>query len=186
MMRTTLIAMLALAVPAMATGQSMQRVSIQGSGALVIPAAEESGFQSATRLGWEGQFRYTFSRFSLGAGYQRATVFKNAGAGEFTSAVSVLFVEPRYILTAGSQAALYVAGRGGVGQFVCTPASSCPEQAWELAFGGGGGVLVRLSERAAIDLGSQFFSFQYTLANPPGAKSRPGYVLARVGLSLGL
>ena len=113
-------------------------------------------------------------------------MFKNAGAGEFTSAVSVLFVEPRYILAAGSQAALYVAGRGGVGQFVCTPASSCPEQAWELAFGGGGGVLVRLSERAAIDLGSQFFSFQYTLANPPGAKSRPGYLLARVGLSLGL
>ena len=44
MMRTTLIAMLALAVPALAAGQSMQRVSIQGSGALVIPAAEESGF----------------------------------------------------------------------------------------------------------------------------------------------
>jgi opacity protein-like surface antigen len=98
--------------------------------------------------------------------------------------VSVLFVEPRYVVTAGSGLALYVAGRVGAGKLVCDPEEDCAEQSTELAYGGGGGLLLRLSSRLSLDLGSQYFSTQYTVAN--GDKTRAGYVLARIGLSIGL
>ena len=184
MYRTLLLAGVALvgmAVPSAA--QSLQRWGLQGSGALVFPTAEETDFQNETRLGWEAQVRYTFSRFSLGAGYQRSTVYAFE-TGDFSAAVSVGFLEPRYVLLAGSFAALYLAGRIGVGQLVCDPAQDCPEQDFDLAAGGGGGVLVRLSSRVALDLGSQYFTTSYNLAD--GSTRRSGYVLARLGLSVGL
>jgi predicted porin len=111
--RTLLLAGTALvgtAVPSAA--QSLQRWGLQGSGALVFPTAEETDFQNETRLGWEAQVRYTFSRFSLGAGYQRSTVYRFE-TGDFSAAVSVGFLEPRYVMFAGSVAALYLAGRIG-------------------------------------------------------------------------
>lgn len=186
MTRQFLLACLTLALPGTAWAQSMQRVSLQGSAALVFGSPEAVGFpalESATRLGWEGQVRYTFSRFSLGGGYQRATIFQNSGEGQLTAAVRVGFLEPRYILAAGSRAAFYAAARLGLGNFACTPKADCPDDGWKPAFGGGGGVLVLFSDRASLDIGSQWFSFEYG----PGDQSyRPGYVLARVGLSLGL
>jgi hypothetical protein len=183
MRRTLVLFALLAALPLAAEAQSAQRLSIQGSGALVFPTASESDFENDTRLGWEGQLRYTFSRFSLGAGYQQATVYKFS-TGDFSGAISVIFVEPRYVLTAGRRAALYVPGRAGVGQLQCDPAEDCEEQSWEAAYGGGGGVLLLLGSRVSLDLGSQFFSTSYTLAS--GDKTSPGYILARLGLSIGL
>ena len=49
---------------------------------------------------------------------------------------------------------------------------------------GGGGVLVRLGSRVALDLGSQYFTTQYDIVG--GASRTAGYVLARLGLSVGL
>ena len=184
MFRFLLLAGLALvgsAVPSAA--QSLQRWGLQGSGALVFPTAEETDFQNETRLGWEAQVRYTFSRFSLGAGYQRSTVYR-FDTGDFSAAVSVGFLEPRYVLMAGSGAALYLAGRVGVSQLVCSPAEDCLDQEFDLALGGGGGILVRVSRRVALDLGSQYFTTRYDIAD--GAKRRAGYILARLGLSVGL
>jgi hypothetical protein len=182
--RTLLLAGLALVgVAAPSAAQSLQRWGIQGSGALVFPTATESDFQNETRLGWEAQVRYTFSRFSLGAGYQRSTVYQFE-TGDFSAAVSVGFLEPRYVVLVNSFAALYLAGRLGIGQLVCSPAEDCPEQEYDLALGGGGGVLIRLSSRLALDLGSQYFTTEYAIAD--GSKRRAGYVLARVGLSIGL
>jgi hypothetical protein len=180
---------LAVVLVALVTGttplvaQSLQRVSVQGSGALVFPTASESDFRNTTRLGWEGQLRYTFSRFSVGAGYQWATVYRFE-TGDFSGAVGVVFVEPRYVLAAGSGVALYLAGRVGAGQLFCTPKADCASQSFEPTFGAGGGLLFRISRRVSADLGSQFFSTQYTLAS--GDKTRTGYVLARLGLSVGL
>jgi opacity protein-like surface antigen len=182
--RSLLWAGLALAaITGVSSAQSVQRWSIQGSGALVFPTAEETDFENETRLGWEAQVRYTFSRFSIGGGYQRSTVYRFA-TGDFSAAVSVLFLEPRYVAVAGSSAALYLAGRVGASQLVCSPADDCVEQEWDVALGGGAGVLIRLSNRVAIDVGSQYFSTRYDIA--AGEKRRAGYVLARLGLSIGL
>ncbi|HEX9895150.1 MAG TPA: hypothetical protein VGA78_14560 [Gemmatimonadales bacterium] len=184
MFRSLLVAGLALVGWAESSAaQSLQRWSIQGSGAVVFPTAAETDFQNEARLGWEAQVRYTFSRFSLGAGYQRSTVYRFE-TGDFSAAVSVGFLEPRYVLLASTLAALYVAGRAGVGQLVCSPAADCVEQEIDVALGGGGGILLRLSRRVAMDIGSQYFSTRYDVAG--GAKRRAGYVLARLGLSIGL
>lgn len=165
-------------------GQSLQRLSVQVSGALVFPTSEVTDFDYSTRLGWEGQLRYTFSRFSLGAGYQRSTVYK-VETPSLSGAVSVGFVEPRYVVGASSRLALYLAGRAGVGSLVCDP-PDCADQSLEVVLGGGGGVLVQASQRLAVDLGVQFFTTRFTRSDVTGAKARTGYVLARVGLSIGL
>ena len=53
-----------------AAPQSLQRLSLQGSGAALFPTTEDPNFESETRLGYEVQARYTFSRFSIGAGWR--------------------------------------------------------------------------------------------------------------------
>jgi hypothetical protein len=167
------------------SAQSLQRVSLQGSGALVFPTAAETDFRNSTRLGWEGQVRYTFSRFSLGAGYQLATVYRFE-TGDFRAAMSVVFAEPRYVAAASARVAVYFAGRAGAGRLECSPPTDCAEQRFQPVYGAGGGLLVRLSRRLNADLGTQYFSAAYQLANPPGATARTGYVLARLGVGLGL
>ncbi len=179
-----LAACLAFAAPTSAEAQSLQRLSFQGSGAAVFPTSTSSDFENATRLGWEGQLRYTFSRFSLGAGYQRSTVYKLQDL-DFSASVPVWFLEPRYVAAANSTAALYLAGRLGVGSLVCKPKTDCVEQDMELAFGGGGGVLIAVSERVSVDLGSQYFTTRFT-PSVSTTKTWSGYLLARAGLSIGL
>jgi hypothetical protein len=181
--RAILIAGLQFVLAASVQAQSQQRLSIQGSGALVFPTAKETAFNNTTRLGWEGQLRYTFSRFSLGAGYQRSTVYKVEGS-DFLGAVSSIFVEPRYVVTAGSKLAVYLAGRVGMSQLVCSPEEDCAEQSWEAAYGGGAGLLYLLGSRVSLDLGSQYFATRYSTAT--GGTINTGYVLARLGLSVGL
>ena len=181
--RAMLMAGLHLALAGAVQAQSQQRLSIQGSGALVFPTAEETAFKNTTRLGWEAQLRYTFSRFSLGAGYQRSTVYKVEGS-DFLGAVSSLFVEPRYVVTAGSKVAVYLAGRVGMSQLVCSPTEDCAEQSWEPAYGGGAGLLYLLGSRVSLDLGGQYFATRYSTAT--GGTVNTGYLLARLGLSVGL
>ena len=82
-----------------AASQSLQRLSLQGSGAALFPTTEDPNFESETRLGYEFQARYTLSRFSIGAGYQRSTVFSSP---DLSLALSLGFVEPRYVVAAGS------------------------------------------------------------------------------------
>ncbi|HJR36594.1 MAG TPA: hypothetical protein VJ817_16680 [Gemmatimonadales bacterium] len=160
-------------LPGSATPQSLQRLSLQGSGAALFPTTEDPNFESETRLGYEVQARYTFSRFSIGAGYQRSTVFSSP---DLNLALSLGFVEPRYVLAAGSTLALYLAGRLGAGKLVCSEA--CQAQDTNLSYGGGGGVLIRLSRRASGDLGAQYFQVSGDLSS--------GYAMLRAGLSVGL
>ena len=156
-----------------AASQSLQRLSLQGSGAVLFPTTEDPNFESETRLGYEIQARYTLSRFSIGAGYQRSTVFSSP---ELTLALSLGFVEPRYVLAAGSTLAFYLAGRLGAGKLVCSEA--CQAQDTNLSYGGGGGVLIKLSRRASGDLGAQYFQVSGDLSS--------GYAMLRAGLSVGL
>jgi hypothetical protein len=164
-------------------GQSLQRLSLQGSGALLFATREDPTYDSRRRLGYEGQLRYTFGRLSVGAGYQRSTVFAFAD-NPLTLALSFGFVEPRLVVAAGSGFAVYLAGRAGIGKILCSRPDDCPPQDLRPGFGGGGGVLVRLSRRLSADLGGQFF--QAPALSGPGGDLSSGYAMVRLGLSLGL
>ena len=156
------------------SAQSAQRFSLQASGAVLFATREDpAGFQSKTRLGFEGQVRYTFSRFSLGAGYQRSTVFTSPA---LNLSLSLGFIEPRLVVAAGGKLAFYVAGRAGIGKLVCS--ETCNAKKTNTAFGGGGGLLFRLGRRVSADLGAQYFQMSGDLSS--------GYVMARAGLGLGL
>lgn len=155
--------------------QSAQPVSIQASGALVFPSKSQAPFESDTRFGFDVQARYTFSRWSVGVGYQRSTVFRSTTI-DVKAALSLFFVEPRLVVTANRNVGLYLAGRAGIGKLVCTP-DRCSESSYG-TFGGGGGVLFRLSRAFAVDVGAQFFTVT--------DDANTGYFLARLGLGLGL
>jgi hypothetical protein len=173
----SILTLAVLVVPVALHGQSAQRLSVQGSGALLFPSQDDPAFESQTRLGYEAQLRYTPNRLSVGVGYQRSTVYRlEADGADFTAALSLAFVEPRYVATANDRLALYVAGRVGYGTLVCSEACNANDS--YLTYGGGGGLLIRVAGRTALDLGAQYFvandTFDY------------GYMMLRLGLSIGL
>lgn len=168
-----LVVLLGLA-PRRAEAQSAFPFSVQGSGAVLFPGESDPQFESRTRLGWEAQLRYTFSRFSLGAGYQRSTVYRLRGF-DFTAALSLGFIEPRFVVVSGGGVGLYAAGRLGLGKLVCS--EQCASKTYA-TYGGGGGALLRVSRRVAIDLGLQYFQVSDTFDS--------GYVMVRTGLGIGL
>lgn len=173
--RTTVaLAALFLAAPPVAA-QSLQRWSIQGSAAVIAPVSVPEGLDSDIGLGFDAQLRYTFSRWSLGAGYQRSDVY-NAPASDLTIALSLGFLEPRYVAFASGPAAGYIAGRLGAGQLVCSR-DRC-DDTWHVVGGGGGGLLFKLSERLSLDIGAQYFVVTDA--------SSSDYATARVGLGVGL
>ena len=169
------IALLLLAAARPAACQSLQRWSIQGSAAVILPVSEPEGLESDTGLGYDAQIRYTFSRWSIGLGYQRSDVYQ-ASDVDLTIALSVGFLEPRYVAWAGSGTALYLAGRAGAGQLVCSR-DRCDNDL-HVVLGGGGGLLVRLGEHVSLDLGGQYFVVTDA--------SSSDYATARLGIGVGL
>lgn len=168
-----LAALLAAATPAAA--QSLQRWSVQGSAAVIAPVSAPAGLDSDMGLGFDVQLRYTFSRWSLGAGYQRSDVYQ-AAATDLTIALSLGFLEPRFVAFASGPMAGYLAGRLGAGQLVCSR-DRCDEE-WHVVGGGGGGLLLKLSNRLNMDIGGQYFIVTDA--------SSSDYATARLGLGLGL
>lgn len=157
-----------------AAAQSAFPLSIQGSGAVLFPGDSDPQFESETRLGWEAQARYTFSRLSVGVGYQRSTVYR-LSQFDFTAALSLGFVEPRYVVASTGGVGFYLAARLGLGKIVCS--ETCASKTYA-TYGGGGGALLRVSRRVAIDLGAQYFQINDAFDS--------GYLMARTGLSVGL
>ena len=176
-LRTALMIAALTAVAQGVAAQSLQRLSLQASGAALFASKKDPNFESKTRLGFEGQARYTFGRFSLGAGYQRSTVFAFSG-NSLRMALSLGFIEPRYVVAAGGGVAAYLAGRVGVGKLVCSEKNQCNTGGTNVAYGGGGGLLFRLNQRLSADAGVQYFQVDGTLAS--------GYAMARLGLGVGL
>jgi opacity protein-like surface antigen len=163
-----------------AHAQALQKLSVQASGAVLFATLKDPNFPSKTRLGFEGQLRYTVSRFSIGVGYQRATVFEIPNNGGRLD-LSQGFVEPRYVVTAGNSVALYIAGRLGAGKLLSTEVAGVPVYnagGTKATYGGGAGLLFKLNKRVSADLGGQFFQMSGTLSS--------GYALARLGLGVGL
>ena len=173
---------LLLSVPAAA--QSRQLVSLQVSGELVFPTEDYGVLDKGTTLGWEAQARFTFGRFSVGAGYQRSEVFKSAAdAGDITATLSLGFVEPRYVLGVfGNVAAPYVAARLGYGSLLIrSPNDAVHSTEDSFVYGGGAGVIFQVATRIGIDVGAQYFVADFT-----GGQGSAGYFLTRLGVSIGL
>src|ERR1044071_5572436 len=79
--------------------QSLQRFSLQGSGAVLFATRNDPNFESKTRLGFGQHALYTFSRFSLGAVYQRSKV---SSSPQLILATSLGWVEPRLVVAANN------------------------------------------------------------------------------------
>ncbi len=176
--------LLLLSLPAMAAAQSRELVSLQLSGELVFPTQDYGGLEKGTTLGWEGQVRFTFSRFSVGVGYENSRVFEsNTPGGDITANLSIGFVEPRYVLGVfGNIAAPYLAARIGYGSLLVRSSDeSVNTSDGSFIFGGGGGVIFQVAKRVGIDLGAQYFVADF--ANSSGSA---GYFLLRLGVSVGL
>jgi len=174
--RVAVVLILLVLIVRPAAGQSRQYFSVQGSGALILPAEEPVGFQSDVRLGYDVQVRYTPSRFSVGIGYQRSTILTSADL-DVSAALEVAFIEPRYVFWASGPAAAYLAGRAGAGRYVCDP-DRCSDATNAVA-GGGLGLLLKLGGPFAIDMGGQYFAvFEKDV--------RSDYFTVRLGLGVGL
>jgi opacity protein-like surface antigen len=158
-----------------AAAQSLQKLSVQGSGAVLFATTKDPDFVSRTRLGYEAQIRYTYSRLSVGVGYQRSTVFAFPD-NALRLDLSQGFIEPRFVLVTRNVVAVYAAGRVGLGKIVC--GDQCAANQTNATFGGGGGLLFRLTRRLSADLGGQFFHVSGSVSQ--------GFVMARAGLGLGL
>ncbi len=171
------LAMLGTMTASPGSTQSLQKISLQGSGAILFATRQDPNYDSRRRLGWEAQARYTFARFSLGAGYQRSTVFAFT-EGPLTLALSFAFVEPRMVVLARRGVAFYLAGRVGAGKLVCSNPDECTPQSTNVGYGGGGGLLFRLTSRISADLGGQYFDVRGDLPS--------GYAMIRAGIGVGL
>jgi hypothetical protein len=167
-----------------AAAQSRELVSLQVSGEVVFPTEDYGVLESSATLGWEAQARLTFGRFSVGAGYQRSTVFKSdVSVGEITATLSVGFVEPRYVLGVfGNVAAPYLAARLGYGGLLIRSANDQVQSTEEsFIYGGGLGVIFQVATRVGIDVGAQYFVADFT-----DGQGSAGYFLTRLGVSVGL
>ena len=156
--------------------QSLQRWSVQGVGVYVIRrAAGHDVTENSRHAGGEAQLRYTFnlSRLSVGLGFQE-------------SSVRTGFVEPRVVAAANEHLALYLSGRAGAAKLVCAGGAPCAPQKLEQLLGAGGGVLVQLNNRVAVDFGALYQFTYYTPVGQVGLRSRTGWAQLRLGVSAGL
>lgn len=169
-----LAAVVAWAPPAAA--QSLQRWAVQGVGVYVLRRGAGCCdlTENRRRGGAEVQLRYTFafSRVSVGVGYQESVVRSG-------------FVEPRVVVVARERAGFYVSGRAGLAQLVCAGGAPCASQRLEQLLGAGGGVLVQLNRRLAVDLGALYYFTYYTPVGQGGLRSRTGWGQLRAGVSAG-
>ena len=150
-----LTAGLAFGLAGVAAAQSAQEVSVQASvlGAS-LSGSEFEGWQTGS--GFEGQVRYNPSAFSIGVGFQ-LTRHSLEGYDDKVS-LGGGFVEPRYVIpTKSNSVAPYVSARFSVlresGSLV-VPEGDVSVAASGLTLNGGGGLLVRLSDRVNLDLGA--------------------------------
>ena len=163
---------LLLSVPAAA--QSRELVSLQVSGELVFPTEDYGVLDKSATLGWEAQARFTFGRFSVGAGYQRSTVFKSDASvgtsrrrsrwGSWSRAMCIGVF--------GNVAAPYLAARLGYGGLLIrSPSDLVRSTENSFIYGGGLGVIFQVAQRVGIDLGAQYFVADFTGARAARAIS---------------
>ena len=141
--------------------------------------------------GLEGQVRYTPSAFSLGGGVQWTT--HNWTDANEDSNLSLVggFLEPRYVLPASDRIGPYLSARFAITKLKLKIANEEVGTATGQTINGGGGVLISLTPKMAMDVGATFgytnFGDLKQNGLPTGLKTGKGTnLIARIGLAIGL
>jgi hypothetical protein len=185
-----------------AQAQTAQRISIQGSG-LFTGLFGNAFKEIKDGVGAELQLRFTPGAWSIGGGLQYTQHnMKSPDVAAVFTKVKLLgfFVEPRYVIDAGSERfAPYLSARLAYSRMTLTIASEFRDilqigKPSGPTVNGGGGVLVRLSSRANLDIGA---TYGYTRFNTIGftiqgeapqnlALGSGTNLVGRIGLAVGI
>lgn len=184
------LAAISLAVsllPAGLTAQSAQLVSLQFSGLGALPFG--GGLKSVSEgFGWEAQLRVNPSAFSIGAGAEQ-TFHEVVGFAEREVILFGGFLEPRYVIDFGSDnAVLYVSSRIALSQ-IKLQQGTFESTGTGYTLNGGGGLLIRLTNRTNLDLGASIGYKDLGVVDLPTGTfdlGTGGNVVARIGLAIGL
>jgi hypothetical protein len=165
-LRLFLPALALAAVAHTASAQTSQKISIQGSG-LFAQLYGKAFDDIKDGIGGELQLRYTPGKWSFGGGIQHTIHDVAEGVSDVFDKVKLtgVFIEPRYVIDVGSSSyAPYLSGRFALSKMkfelqddVLPPGfSSDLSEPTGPTINGGGGVLIRLGNRANLDLGVTF------------------------------
>ena len=190
MVRNRILALLvasAVLLPVAAEAQSAQRFSFQFS---ALGSWPFGGRLDAVTLGsgWEAQFRYNPSRFSVGFGAEQ-TFHDDARIDNRSVTLFGGFFEPRFVIDVGSdKAAPYLSARFALSQ-VTMAQGELESTANGYTINGGGGVLVAVGDRVNLDLGvtlgfKELGSLRF--AGQPIDMGSGTNGIVRVGLAIGL
>lgn len=186
---------LALLLPAGLAAQSAQPVSVQIS---ALATAIDNGGSNIGGVGVEPQLRFNWLKsatrgvISVGIGGQ----WTRHTSGPDAIAITGVFLEPRWVFPVNSERfAPYGALRLGMlrqaSTFELPRVGTWEGSSWGSALGGGGGFVVKLSERMNFDLGGAIVRQQFaelTLPSNLGFAYGNGFVTyaVKAGLTLGL
>jgi hypothetical protein len=148
--------------------QTSQKISIQGSGLVAALFGDAFG-DIKDGFGGELQLRYTPGKWSFGGGVQYTSHGVSEDVENVFSKVTLtgVFFEPRYVIDVGSSSyAPYLSGRFALSKMKFELNEDFVNDfegfSFELSepagptINGGGGVLIRLGNRANLDLGVTF------------------------------
>jgi len=174
-----LVALAVLGAPALSiSAQSAQPWSVQGS---VLFANQNLNGKLISGVGFEGQFRYTPSVWSVGAGIQYST---HASGGQ-TLDLTGFFVEPRYALDVGSDRfAPYLAGRAALLHASIDLGSAGNVSTSGVAFGAGAGLIIKASTAVNFDFGAAILSQSLSNTSTVQFTTFTGYIV-KGGISVG-
>lgn len=186
-LRLSAILLAACLLPAGATAQSAQMVSLQFSGLGALPFG--GGLENVSEgFGWEAQIRVNPSAFSIGAGAEQ-TFHEIVGFEEREVILFGGFLEPRYVIDFGSDnAVLYVSSRLALSQITLRQ-GTFESTGTGFTLNGGGGFLVRLTDRTNLDLGASIGYKDLGVVDLPTGTfdlGTGGNIVARIGLAIGL
>jgi len=174
-------------LPAGTAAQSAQMVSLQFSGLAALPFG--GGLENVSEgFGWEAQLRVNPSAFSIGAGAEQ-TFHEVVGVAGRDVTLTGGFVEPRYVIDFGSDnAVLYLAGRFALSQ-IKLEEGTFESTGTGFTVNGGGGFLIRLTDRTNLDLGASLGYKELGVVDLPAGTFDLGTganLVARVGLAIGV
>ncbi len=179
--RSCLFALCLILFASPLAAQSRFPLSLQGSGAVVVPLTStnidgSTGGSLPASIGFDLQGRYTGPGvLSVGVGFQWSNIGDYEG-----SILTVFYVEPRLqIRVRGPNLAPYLTARVGAGTTryfsLSDPGTELTESS--ASVGAGAGLLISLNRRLGLDLGVLISSSR----QPVGA-----YTLLRAGLNIGV
>jgi hypothetical protein len=141
--------------------------------------------------GVEGQVRYTPSAFSIGGGVQWTTHSWTDQGDDSNLSLLGVFLEPRYVLPAADRIGPYLSARLALTRLKLKIADEEVGTATGQTINGGGGILIAISPKMALDIGATFgytnFGDLEHNGTPTGLKTGSGTnLIGRIGLAIGL